>query len=49
MTEDNGDDFGEDPMVEVDYKDTDMETDLLPQFCSHKEKILLSLEWANMF
>ena len=40
--EDDGDELVEDNMVLVDYEGTDIETDLLPQFCSHNKTILLS-------
>lgn len=39
--EDDGDDLDEEIMALLDYDSTNMETDHLPQFCSHKEKILL--------
>ena len=45
--EENGDEFTEDALALVGYKGIDMETDLLPQFCTHKEKILFSSGWAN--
>ena len=45
--EDDGDDLGEEIMALVGYYGTNMETNHLPQFCSHKEKILLSSNWAN--
>ncbi|XXG86275.1 hypothetical protein AAC387_Pa11g1198 [Persea americana] len=45
--EDNGDYLDEDSLAKVDYEGTNMETDPLPQSCSHKEKILLLSEWAN--
>eukprot|EP00268_Persea_americana_P013460 TRINITY_DN15912_c0_g3_i2.p1 TRINITY_DN15912_c0_g3~~TRINITY_DN15912_c0_g3_i2.p1 ORF type:complete len:191 (-),score=27.76 TRINITY_DN15912_c0_g3_i2:1759-2331(-) len=44
---DHGDDLAEDALALVDYEGTNMETDLLPQFCIHKEKILLSSGWAS--
>lgn len=35
-------------MTLVDYEGNDIETDLLPQFCSHKKTILMSSDWANV-
>ena len=40
--EDNVDEFCEDCMAIVEYKAADVETYPLPQFCSHKERFLLS-------
>ena len=46
-TKDNADELGEDPRAEVNSEGIDMETDLLPHFCLHKENILLSSNWVN--
>ena len=40
--EEHGDDLAKDALALVDYEGTDTETDLLPQFQTHKEKISLS-------
>ena len=34
-------------MAVVEYEGTNVEKDLLLQFCSHKEKFLLSSDWVN--
>ena len=31
----------------MEYEAKDVETDLIPQFCSHKEKFLLFSDWVN--
>ena len=43
--EENVDDFAEDAFQLVAFEGKDMDTDLLPQFCTHKEKILLISGW----
>ena len=45
--EDHGDDLPEDALALVDYEGTNMETALLPQIFTHKEKILLLAGWAS--
>ena len=45
--EEHGDDLAEDALALVDCEDKDVETDPLPQFCTNKEKILLSSGWVS--
>eukprot|EP00268_Persea_americana_P018504 TRINITY_DN19243_c0_g2_i1.p1 TRINITY_DN19243_c0_g2~~TRINITY_DN19243_c0_g2_i1.p1 ORF type:complete len:222 (+),score=40.46 TRINITY_DN19243_c0_g2_i1:1903-2568(+) len=45
--EDNVDEFFEEGMVVVEYEAIDVMIDLLPQFCSHKEKFLFSSDLVN--
>ena len=43
----NGDDLAEVALALVDCENIDVETDLVTQFCTHKEKILLSSSRAS--